>query len=42
MDHPNIGETQDVRSIAKDTLMAAAFMTALYFAFDALAQLLLQ
>lgn len=27
--------------IVADTLLAAAFMTALYFAFDALAQLLL-
>ena len=35
--HPS----HDVRPIAVDTLVAGALMTALYFAFDALAQLLL-
>lgn len=42
MNQPKIGEWQDVRSIAVDTLTAAAVMAALYFACDALAQLLLQ
>lgn len=42
MDKPTPGHPRDdVRPIAVDTLVAAAFMTALYFAFDALAQLLL-
>lgn len=36
-DHPS----HEVRPIAVDTLVAASLMTALYFAFDAIAQLVL-
>lgn len=41
MDRQNREPAEAAGPIVADTLLAAAFMTALYFAFDALAELLI-